>query len=383
MKRTKWAIITGEYPPQIGGVSHYTQLVAQGLVEVGDAVHVFAPSCGDVQTRDGKVVLRRLPGCFGSRALALLSQELERLAPDRLLVQYVPHAFGFKAMNVPFCWWLRRQSQRLPVWTMFHEIEFAFHWRQPLKHNFLSVVTHLMAFLTSRASARIFVSTTYFEKTLRRYASAPTPISWLPVPSNMPTCVSPRAIEETRKKIAANKETIIIGHFSTLGTRHAPMLERILPSVLASDERYIALLIGEGGAQFTRKVLDVHPNLHDRIKPLGVLSSEDVVTNLAACDLLLQPYPDGISSRRTTIMAGIALGLPVVSNLGIATEAIWRECRAVELVRDLDAREYAEVIRRLMNDKKRRLELSARARETYRRYFDIAQTISKIKENDV
>ncbi len=38
-----WHIITGEYPPAIGGVSSYTQLVAEGLAAAGDAVHVWCP----------------------------------------------------------------------------------------------------------------------------------------------------------------------------------------------------------------------------------------------------------------------------------------------------------------------------------------------------
>ena len=41
-----WHIITGEYPPQPGGVSDYTRLVAEGLAAAGDAVTVWAPSGG-------------------------------------------------------------------------------------------------------------------------------------------------------------------------------------------------------------------------------------------------------------------------------------------------------------------------------------------------
>ena len=37
-----WHMITGEYPPQAGGVSDYSRVVARGLVAAGDAVHVYA-----------------------------------------------------------------------------------------------------------------------------------------------------------------------------------------------------------------------------------------------------------------------------------------------------------------------------------------------------
>src|SRR5579862_6625194 len=40
----EWHIITPEYPPQTGGVSDYTRLVAEGLAEKGDVVHVWCPA---------------------------------------------------------------------------------------------------------------------------------------------------------------------------------------------------------------------------------------------------------------------------------------------------------------------------------------------------
>ncbi len=46
---------------------------------------------------------------------------------------------------------------------------------------------------------------------------------------------------------------------------------------------------------------------------------------------MIQPYPDGISSRRTSAMAGLALGLPIVSTSGHLTETIWAEHAAVVL----------------------------------------------------
>ena len=43
---TRWVILTGEYPPQSGGVSDYTRLVVEGLAAVGDEVAVYAPPQG-------------------------------------------------------------------------------------------------------------------------------------------------------------------------------------------------------------------------------------------------------------------------------------------------------------------------------------------------
>ena len=107
-RMTRWAILTGEYPPDPGGVSDYTRLIARELVRMGDGVCVYAPSQpGPVDSDDAGVRVHRLPGVFGPLSLSKLDAMLARAPrPDRILVQYVPHAFGYKAMNVPFCAWL-------------------------------------------------------------------------------------------------------------------------------------------------------------------------------------------------------------------------------------------------------------------------------------
>src|SRR5262245_49578595 len=104
MARLTWAILTGEYPPRLGGVGDYTRQLARELAGAGDEVHVWTgPPCGALPPDPG-VQVHHLPGAFGIASLARLGSELSRLRrPARLLVQYVPHAFGWRAMNYPFC----------------------------------------------------------------------------------------------------------------------------------------------------------------------------------------------------------------------------------------------------------------------------------------
>jgi len=119
-------VLTGEYPPAPGGVSDYTRLVACGLAAAGDMVEVWAPACGSKAPNDPGVQVHWLPSNFGPGALCELQQALRcQPGPRRLLVQYVPHAFGFKAMNVGLAHWLFRARHRECVWVMFHEVCFG------------------------------------------------------------------------------------------------------------------------------------------------------------------------------------------------------------------------------------------------------------------
>src|SRR5262245_59769784 len=60
-----WHLVTGEYPPQPGGVADYTRLVAQGLAAAGDTVHVWAARAPGDTPQDVGVTVHRLPDHFG------------------------------------------------------------------------------------------------------------------------------------------------------------------------------------------------------------------------------------------------------------------------------------------------------------------------------
>jgi hypothetical protein len=100
-------------------------------------------------------------------------------------VQYVPHAFGWKGMNVPFCLWLNRQRRR-DVWVMFHEVLYPRLPGQPWRHRLLARVTRRMARLTLRAARRVFVSVPAWEPILRSLGPDCPAVTWLPVLSNIP-----------------------------------------------------------------------------------------------------------------------------------------------------------------------------------------------------
>jgi hypothetical protein len=55
-----WHIVTGEYPPDVGGVADYTETVAHALHASGDRVHVW--TAGTAGTTPGAVMVHRVFG---------------------------------------------------------------------------------------------------------------------------------------------------------------------------------------------------------------------------------------------------------------------------------------------------------------------------------
>jgi glycosyltransferase involved in cell wall biosynthesis len=376
---TRWHLITGEYPPQPGGVSDYTRLLAHGLARAGDEVDVWAPAVPPEQSAGPDVHVHRLPGPFGPRALWRLSAALRRQGrPFRLLVQYVPHMYGWKGMNLPLCLWLRYASPVRP-WVMFHEVAFPCARGQSLRHNVLGAVNRVMAALLLRAAERVFVSTPAWEPLLRRLAPDREPPIWLPVPSTVPLAVDPAAVEAVRRRAACASGAVRIGHFGTFGEAIAAAVGGLLPALLDADPRRVGLLVGRGSREFAARLLAEYPRLAGRVYAAGEVTPEAAAAHLAACDLLLQPYPDGATGRRTTLMAGLALGVPVVTTRGPLTEPLWEEQRLAAMVPAGDAPALLAEAERLAANPDARRRLGERARAGYVRYFSLENTLQVLR----
>ena len=376
-----WHILTGEYPPQTGGVSDYTRLVAGELAQAGDEVHVWASSCLEPTPKDEGVNVHRLSGDFGLRSLAALNAQLKKFpAPHRILVQYVPQAFGWKGMNLPFCLWLMSRH-RDSVWVMFHEVYFPLHWKQSLSHNLLGAVTRLMASSVASAAKRKFVSIPAWMPLLESDGSKESAVRWLPVPSSIPVIDDVAGIAAVRARYAPEGNTYLIGHFGTYGRDIAEMLKGVVPPLLSKRADCAVLLLGRGGEIVRDDLISQHPDLKTRGHATGALSAEGISLTLSACDLLIQPFVDGVSSRRTSLMAGLAHGLPIVTTTGFLTESFWAESRAVALSSVGDLEGMVAAADSLLDDSTERARLGAAASALYQERFDVRHTISALRDN--
>ena len=130
---------------------------------------------------------------------------------------------------------------------------------------------------------------------------------WLPVPSNVPLVSDPEATEAIREKYAAGG--VLVGHFGTYGLKIRDYLEMALPELL-QDSRVSVILLGRGSGSFREALVRRHPAIAARLHATDELLGEDLSRHLSACDLMIQPYPDGISTRRDQRDGGIGAWAP-------------------------------------------------------------------------
>jgi glycosyltransferase involved in cell wall biosynthesis len=277
-------------------------------------------------------------------------------------------------MNLPFCIWLwKRAAEGDDVELVVHEpfVEFT---RSSIAQNLVAAVQRVMTTILLSAARRVWITIPAWEALLRPFSFGKhIPFGWLPIPSSLK--------EQDRDAVAAVRGTLlgrstrIVGHFGTYGDLVTPQLRAAIDAIARRSPDIRFHLIGIGSEKFRARLIADFPRLDGRVSASGALELQDVAAHVAACDVLLQPYPDGISSRRTTAMAGLSLGVPVVTTSGHLTEQFWQASGAVRISPVGDAARLADDIVTLLDDDRERARLAETARAFYDREFDVRHAV--------
>jgi glycosyltransferase involved in cell wall biosynthesis len=384
-----WTILTCEYPPGCGGVGDYTAQVAAALASAGDGVTVVCPPKPVQAARDASqavadadgVELVTIDDVYGRLGRRAIDERLDGGIPSTILVQYVPTGFGLRGANLPFCQWLLGRSRRPgnDVRVMFHEPYFEFAW-SPIRRNVLAVAERVMAKMLLHAASRVYLSTDAWRPYLAPYITGrPRDFITLPIPSAIPRCDRLPDIAERRRQVLGASAHQLVGHFGTFGSQLTPMLEAALIQLLSGDATVSAVCLGSGSDEFVRSLAANVPVIRGRILGTGRVSRSDAALTLSACDLLLQPYPDGVTTRRTSVMAGLINTRAVVTTTGHLTEPVWADTGAVALVPARDTDSFVASAQTLLSKDNEREALAARGAKAYHERFALDHTIRTLR----
>ncbi len=344
-------LLAGEYGPEAGGVGAYSQVLVEALSQRGLPVRVW-----DV-----------------------LDPTLQKTLPDALrtqqgylLLQYVPNILGARGANVAFCQWLlslHRAGADLRV--MFHE-PYLYLSLNPAR-NVLALVQRLMAGILLRSSSRTYISTEQWRSYLSSYAPADMTFTVLPIPSTLPDNPPAASVAEWRTRLSAGFEQIAV-HFGTYGEHIATELEPMIPALLNRHDALRFICIGRGSEAFVDRLVAQHSSLSGRVHGTGALDRSAAAAALAAGDIALQPFPDGVTTRRTSVMAPLALGVPTVTSRGFLTENVWHEAPSVALAAASDVESHVAATISLLRNDVTRKQLGDLGRRFYVDRFSIERT---------
>ncbi len=365
----RFCVITPEYLPAPGGVAGYIAQIVRGLSRAGDEVDVFSPEPAAEDATGVRV--HALPKGFDGAARRSVEQTLARHPGTPVLLQYVPGAIG--GINPSFVHWVTGLDS--PLWVMFHEVVYPYESGQRLRLKAYATATRAMAAWLLRHADRVLVSTPYWERFLTPLGARSEAL-WMPVTSNVPTAPPTGAeLAALRDAHGIPHDAPVVAHFSTHNSLVTRMLGPALRTVLARAPAVHAVLLGRNSQAFAA-TLDAETRA--RVHAAGELSEADVASALSVADVVLLPFPDGVTGRRTTMMAALGLGKAVVTNAGEHSESVWSREGCVVLT-DGETEALAAGVLALLEDAERRNELGRRARRVYDERFSVEALVPRLR----
>lgn len=374
----KVCLLSGEYPPQIGGVGDYTYNLAHALAQAGLEIEVITRrpdqskdltfccrGLGDkpLQQAEGQVNYLHLhrilpPGAFGFLACRVLFRHLHQNRPEILIFQYVPHLYG-RAGIVPLVSLLPLLARLagVPCICMFHEIytRWDHKKRPPLKILVQWFFQFFQALLLVNFSQRIITSNPAYARQLNklaRFSSQKKNCEIIPVGSNV-----------TLAKISCEERTRLRSSLDL--TVSGPLLLVFSPFTVSKDLEIClkvlqqmpqAVLICLGGKpdparlmafQTQAQILGVKERL--RILP-GPLPTAEISGWLQTVDVYLHPTHGGASGRSGALAAALQHGLAVIAYNGMETSTAFKDGKNISLVTPGDTEAIVTLLERLQRD---------------------------------
>jgi glycosyltransferase involved in cell wall biosynthesis len=316
-----------------------------------------------LQAHDIQLEICRVPWEVGgwSAALSALELQAERWRDTWVLVQYTALAWSSRGFPQKVLRGLNiLKSRRARVAIVYHDVE-PDHGSRLVDRLRRSVQLRTMRHALSLSDLAIFTVPLSNVSWLSRTV---TQAHFIPVGPNLP-------IPETDSTDPRVKDLSTIGVFSiTGGTSGARETQIILSSVRHAAERLGKLRLLVFGRHAEVRESELRHGLSHlpvELSVEGVVQPEEVVRKLSACDLLL--FVRGpISSRRSSAIAGIACGLPVIAYPGSET-AVPLTDAGIVLVPPDQPEQLNVALVHVLSDHGYREKLAARSRTAYQTYF--------------
>lgn len=359
-------VISGAAPHDGNAVADYAWLLARELAERSE-VTFLAP--GEAVADGGRVRHRVLPPGWDLRAAREMVRGVASLRPDVLLIHYVPHMYGWQGLKPFFALALLTIAAKgYPIVTVAHEFRAPWSAR-PV--SLARAVGHRILFRAIVRASRCVVATTPFCRTLLAgaFGRRGPRFRAIPISATLPVVGLDAARRAAvRSRWGARGNALLVTAFGTAVAPAATALARLIRGIAAEcgDARFV--IVG-GESESLRQMLAAEPDLRDRVAATGPLPGEALSEIVSASDLYAACYADGASTRRTSLMLGLAHGVATMSNPGVLTDDRLRS-GGIILIADPDGLDRA-VLRRLCVDAREREAFGSRARRLYESRFDL------------
>lgn len=357
----KIGLISGEYPPMEGGVGAFTQEIAKALAALGHTIHIITSRQARPPSPERRIGALLEPVDIGFAqlhprvrrwrwpSLATVADIVLRHELDVVNIQYQAAAYHMRSPAANFLPWRLKGLVKTAV--TFHDLRVPYLFPKAGRLRQKAVY-----FMARQAHGCITTNEADYQ---RLQALLETPLAQIPIGSNI-TTYQPNhiEIEEVRDLWGLQSSDCLLGYFGFLNESKGA--DSLLHTLAGLDSSTHLLFIGgqtgssdarnnESFLAQTRQLIS-ELALDERVHWTGFVPEQRVSTFLAAADLMVMPYRDGVSLRRGTLMAVLAHGRPLITTEPATSTPELVHGQNVWLVPAADQVALAQAIQTLLAD---------------------------------
>lgn len=319
-------LLSAEYPPMEGGVGDYTRRLALALRKEGLEVAVLTSVGAGGLPDDDLEVYPRIRK-WGWSCLPAVVRFLRLYRPEVVHLQYQTGAYRMHPAIHFFPEALRFLPVPPALAVTMHDLRLPYLFPKAgrLRHR---VVLHLL-----RRAAAVVVTNGADRSRLRGAGwpardllEAPPPgklphqIVLIPLGSSLPVELPGYDRSSWRARLGLSPEDMLLGYFGLLHpSKGADLLVEALAGLRRAGRPARLLIVGGGSSStdptfaHTLREKIALEGLEKAILWSGPCPAEEAAALLRTCDLIVLPYRDGASFRRSSLVAALALGCPVLT----------------------------------------------------------------------
>jgi len=346
-------LVTGEYPPDQGGVGDFTRELGRALAALGHEAHVLTSASRITHhASPNAVIVHRSIHGWGWRCWRDIFHLDDALHFNVLNVQYQAAAYRMHPAINLLPWRLRRRRKPPVVVVTFHDLKvpYLFPKAGPLRWQVILAL--------ARWADGVIVTNREDELRIANCELRIPNLVRIPIGSNIALCLPDGYDRDVwRVRWGLRPDDLLLGYFGFLNERKGgeDLIETLAALVAQGLAAHLLLIGGRVGSSdptnraYAEQVdrLIVERGLAARVHRTGFVSPEEVSASLMAVDVCVLPYRDGVSLRHGSLHACLAHGRPIVTTYPAVETPELRDGENVLLVPAQDVEALADGVARL------------------------------------
>ncbi len=363
--------VTGEYPPMLGGVGRFTAELARALQAQGAQIAVLTDKQVPPSAEAEAVRVLAQTGGWGWRLLTDIPACAREIGAEWVHVQYQTAAYGMHPAINTLPYFLRRHGLRA-AWT-YHDLR--------VPYLFPKAGARLRRWVTRlplRAADAVVVTNQSDWESVREQ-TRPGQLHRIPIGSDIQSRQFSDAARSRRRAARGyGSEQLVLGYFGFLNASKGGLtLVETLAALVQEGRDAHLLMIGErvGASDETNfsylqrvEASIAERGLEGRVQWTRHQSDAEVAADFSAIDVLVMPYEDGMSMRRSTLTAALANGCAIVTTHPQTPTPELTPDSDLLLVPPRDAAATAAAVTRIAEDAGLAANLRANARRAARQF---------------